>query len=74
MEKVTERVEEPVGMEDTRETRPSKHNRTSAQGNSQKVLQHAQGQHRPAPDGVLEPNKVNMSPAPPISSPEAIST
>ena len=44
---------EPESVED-KETRPSKHNRTTVRMNSQTLRQHAQGLHRSAPGGNLE--------------------
>lgn len=46
-------MQEPEGVED-KEARPSKHNRTTAHKNSQRLRQHAQGQHRSAPARNLE--------------------
>lgn len=43
----SERLEQPVGMEDTKEIRPSEHSRTHAQMNSQIVV-YAQGLLRSA--------------------------
>lgn len=44
-----ERLSEPVGTEDTKETVCSSHNRTDAQ----RLWQHAEGLHKSQPDGAL---------------------
>lgn len=48
-----EREEEPEEVQDTKETRLSKHRTTETPLNSQQLWQHEQGPHRSAPDGVL---------------------
>lgn len=44
-----ERLYKPVGMEDTKETTPSRHNKIDAHMKSQ----HTQGHHRSGPDALL---------------------
>ena len=51
MEEEVERVQEPKGMEDTKEQRPSEHSKTEVHVNSQKLWQHAQGMHSSKPAG-----------------------
>lgn len=41
LEKMEERLYEPEEIEDTNETRPSRHNRTGIHMNSQRMWQHA---------------------------------
>lgn len=47
-----ERLCEPMMRDDTKEARPSKHSKTDAQMNSQRLWQHAQGLPGSAPDVV----------------------
>ena len=49
-------------MEDTKETRPSKHNRTENNINSERPWQHSQGLHWSAPDGVLMKEEKDTGP------------
>lgn len=54
VEEEMERVSEPKGMEDTKETKPSKYSRTRAYMTSQKLQQHEQGLQKCALNWVLE--------------------
>ena len=62
MEEEVERVQEPKGMEDMKEQRPSEHSKTEVHVNSQRLWQHAQGLQRSVPEGSLELKEVETSP------------
>lgn len=49
-------------MEDTKESRPSRHNRADTDMNLQRVQPHAQGLHRSVPNGFLEVKEVDLCP------------
>ena len=59
------------GDENTKEFVPSRHKRTDAHMNSQRLREHTQGLHRSKPDGVLV--LIGEQTLAPISVPEAIS-
>lgn len=54
----------PEAMKETKETGPSKHNRTTAHMNSKKLKQPGYGLHRFEADGSLELRGVNTCPGP----------
>lgn len=54
MDEEIERVKKPEKMENTKETRPSKHSRNAIQMKTQRLGQHEKGLNRSVPDWLLQ--------------------